>query len=79
MELYQVQAAPNPGKPRLIGNQTLDADGLAIHRERDRFADASVVIPAGEKGNKVKKAKDAELIQSLRLFFTYSLDIPDIG
>ena len=78
-ELDQVEAPSDPRQARRVGDHGLHAHALALAAEGDGLDKAAVLVFAREKRNKVTQRKDAELVERLRLFLSYALEIADIG
>ena len=73
-KLHKLKAAAYPRQPRRVCHHRLHAYALTVAGQGDGFYCAAILIFPGEKRNKVKQRKDAELIERLRLFLSYALD-----
>ena len=77
-ELHQVKPSADPAEPGRIRHQGADAHRLAVHRQPNGLIDAAVLVTAGKKAKKVIESKDAQLLESQRLFLSYALQVSDI-
>ena len=78
-ELDEVETPADTGQPRRVGHHGLHADALSVQREGDGLYGAAVLVFPRKKRNKVTQRKDAELIQRLRLFLSYALEVAYVG
>ncbi len=78
-QLHDVEPPADPRQPRGISDHGLHADALPLAGEGDGLDAAAVLVFPGKKRDKVTQRKDAELVQSLRLFLSDALDISNVG